>query len=106
MIRHIHFNRWKPDTAPETIDKAFEMLADFPARFPEIKAMELHRDAGLGKSKTGIQNFDFAIILDFDDESAFRTYMAREHHHQIVQTYIKPYQEAAARMQFIVDDAA
>jgi hypothetical protein len=30
--------------------------------------------------------------------------MSREYHHNVVATYIKPYQEAAARMQFEVPE--
>lgn len=104
MIRHIHFNRWKPDTSPETIDKVFEMLADFPQRFPEIRAMGVHRDAKLGDVSARNRNFDFAIILDFADVAAFRQYMGREYHHEVVATYIRPYQEASARLQFEVPD--
>jgi hypothetical protein len=104
MIRHIHFNRWKPETTPEQIDKVFEMLGDFPQRFPEIRKMELHRDAKLGNAGSGLKNFDFAIVLDFADVAAFREYMGREYHHNVVATYIKPFQEAAARMQFEVPE--
>ena len=103
MIRHIHFNRWKPNTPPEAIDKVFEALSDFPQRFPEIRKMELRRDANLGISAGRIKNMDFAIILDFDDEEALRTYMGREHHHQMVQTYVSPIREESARIQFFVD---
>jgi hypothetical protein len=105
MIRHIHFNRWKPGTSPETIDKVFEMLADFPQRFPEIQSMGLHRDAKLGDVSPERRNYDFAIILDFVDVAAFRQYMAREEHHQVVATYIRPFQEAAARMQFEIPES-
>jgi hypothetical protein len=103
MIRHIHFNRWKPGTPPEAIEKVFEMLGDFEQRFPEIRKMGLHRDARLGIEAGGFKNMDFAIVLDFDDEAAFRTYMSREHHKMIVKTYITPYREESARIQFIVD---
>jgi hypothetical protein len=103
MIRHIHFNRWKPETPPEAIDKVFEMTADFPQRFPEIRKMELHRDAKLGLEAGSFKNMDFAIVLDFDDEAAFRTYMGREYHKNIVKTYIGPWRAESARIQYIVD---
>ena len=106
MIRHIHFNRWKPDTSTEEIAKVFDVLADFPKRFPEIRAMELYSDAKLGPATSGVKNFDFAIILDFDDEAAFRKYIGRTDHHTVVATYIKPIQEAVARIQFVVPDPA
>jgi hypothetical protein len=103
MIRHIHFNRWKAGTPPEAIDKVFEMLADFPQRFPEIRKMGVHRDAKLGLEAANFKNMDFAIVLDFDDEAAFRTYMSREHHKMIVKTYIGPYREESARIQYFFD---
>jgi hypothetical protein len=103
MIRHIHFNRWKPGTPPEAIDKVFEMLADFPQRFPEIRKMGVHRDAQLGIEAANFKNMDFAIVLDFDDEAAFRTYMGREHHKMVVKTYISPYREESARIQYIFE---
>lgn len=109
MIRHIHFNRWKPGTTPEQIDKVFEMLGDFPSRFPEIKAMGLHRDAGLSKpggvatTGSGLKNSDFAIILDFEDEAALALYLSREYHKNVVKTYISPIREESARIQFYVD---
>jgi len=102
MIRHIHFNRWKPGTPPEAIDKVFEVLADFPTRFPEIRNMELRRDAKFGLETANIKNSDFAIILDFDDLEALKTYMSREHHKLMVKTYISPYREESARIQFYV----
>jgi hypothetical protein len=103
MIRHIHFNRWKPGTPPEAIDKVFEMLADFQQRFPEIRKMGVHRDAKLGIEAANFKNMDFAIVLDFDSEADFRTYMGREHHKMIVKTYITPYREESARMQYIFE---
>jgi hypothetical protein len=103
MIRHIHFNRWKPETTPEQIDKVFEMLADFPQRFPEIRTMGLHRDAGMKFEGTNLKNFDFAIILDFDDEAKLRQYLDREHHKKMVQTYIAPIRAESARIQIVVD---
>jgi predicted PolB exonuclease-like 3'-5' exonuclease len=103
MIRHILFNRWKPGTPPEAIHTIFEKLSDFPQRFPEIKKMELHRDAGLSNPRGRMKNYDFAIVLDFDTEANFQQYMGREHHHEVVATYIKPHQEEAARIQFLVD---
>lgn len=103
MIRHIHFNRWKPGTPSEAIDKVFEALSDFPERFPEIRKMELHRDAGLGQTGGRLKNMDFAIIIDFEDEPALRRYMGREHHHHVVETYVAPYREESARIQFYVE---
>jgi hypothetical protein len=103
MIRHIHFNRWRPEATPEQIDKVFEMLADFPQRFPEIRKMGLHRDAGLTFEGTNLKNYDFAIVLDFDDEAKLRQYMSREHHKNMVKTYITPIRAESARMQFIVE---
>lgn len=107
MIRHIHFNRWKPGTTPEQIDKVFEMLGDFPQRFPEIKAMGLHRDAGFAKDKpptsSGLKNSDFAIILDFDDKAALDLYLSREYHQNVVKTYISPIRLESSRIQFYVD---
>lgn len=100
MIRHIHFNRWKPGTPPEAIDKIFEMLADFPQRFPEIKNFGTYRDARLGIEAANFKNMDFAIVIDFDDLEGFKTYMSREYHKNVVKTYITPYREESARMQF------
>ena len=103
MIRHIHFNRWKPGTPPEAIDKVFEMLADFPERFPEIHKMGVHRDAKLGIEAANFKNMDFAIILDFEHDAACRTSMGREHHKMIVKTYITPYREESARIQYLFE---
>lgn len=104
MIRHIHFNRWKPGTPPEAIDKVFEMLEDFPSRFPEIRRMEVRRDAKLEPAAgANLRNMDFAIILDFDDEAAFRTYMGREYHKNVVRTYVTPHREESARIQYFFD---
>jgi stress responsive alpha/beta barrel protein len=103
MIRHIHFNRWKPEATAEQIDKVFEALADFPERFPEIKTMGLHRDAGMKFEGVNLKNYDFAIILDFDDEAKLRQYLDREHHKKMVQTYIAPIRAESARIQIVVD---
>jgi hypothetical protein len=101
MIRHILFNRWKPDTPPEAIDKVFEMLSEFPKRFPEIKSFGAYRDAKLTGALGNLKNMDFVVVIEFEDEAGFQTFMGREYHKHVVHTYIAPYREEAARIQYI-----
>lgn len=100
MIRHVLLNRWKPDTPPEAIEKIYEMLADFPQRFPEIKGFTTSRDAGLTGSLGKLKNMDFIVVIDFEDEAGFHAYMDREHHKHVVHTYIAPYRQETARIQY------
>ena len=101
MIRLILLNRWKPDTPPEAVEKIFEMLSDFPQRFPEIKNFTTSRDAGFTESLGRLKNMDFVVVIDFEDEAGMLTYMQREHHKHVVHTYIAPYRQESARIQYV-----
>lgn len=80
MFRHIVLVKWKPeasDAERQTMHKAVEQL---PVQIPEVIASRVGVDVGRGPN-----NYDMAIVFDFEDRAAFERYIASEAHQAYVQ---------------------
>ena len=68
MFRHVVLFRWTDD-----------------ATEPEIRRYQFGRDAGLMDD-----NFDFAIVADFDSREDWRVYWEHPEHVRIIQETLRP----------------
>jgi hypothetical protein len=85
VLRHVNILSWKDGAEQAAIDALVEYLSEYAAAIPEIRGLSFGPDLGLAE-----RNGDFAIIVDFDDEEAFRRYLAHPAHGRMVDEFLKP----------------
>jgi hypothetical protein len=75
MFRHIVLLSFKPEATPAERDAVKAALAALPGKVPEIRTFQCGDNVGKGPN-----HHDFATVMDFDDEPAFRRYIASDAH--------------------------
>ena len=75
MFRHIVLISFRPEAAPAERNAVRAALAALPALVPEIRSFQSGDNVGKGPN-----HHDFATVMDFDDEAAFRRYLASDAH--------------------------
>jgi heme-degrading monooxygenase HmoA len=78
VIRHVVLFKFAPDTDPEAIDAYEGDLRAYVDTLDGVGSYVIGRDAGLNPG-----TFDFSIVAEFTDESAFRAYFDGDRHKQI-----------------------
>jgi hypothetical protein len=95
VLRHLNILTWKAGVEQAAVDAFVEHLSGYAASIPEVRAMSFGPDLGLAE-----RNGDFAIIVDLDDEDAFRRYLAHPAHGRMVEEFLKPILESRHAVQF------
>lgn len=93
MIRSILLIEFTPDATGEQIEAFGRALAALP--FERRRHFEFHRDARLTDDA-----MDAAVIADFDDEEAYRAWVADPGHHEVRSTYLDPIRARRERILF------
>jgi len=93
MFRQVRMNRWRPDASREAVEAAIAALAKLPSKIPSIRGLQLHESA----ADEG-DDFDFVLIIDFDDEQSFEQYLQNPEHLRVVQGLIAPILESTKRI--------
>ncbi|SIO87273.1 Dabb family protein [Nocardiopsis sp. JB363] len=95
-LRHIALFRWQDGTTPEQVARVEEALGALPGVISALDAYAFGPDLGIGPG-----TFDFAVVADVADESAFVAY--RDHpEHQAALSVIGPLLADRAAVQFQV----
>lgn len=94
-LRHVVLMRFRPGTAPGTVEELTEALRALPGEIPEITAYLVGSDAGFGDG-----NWDFAVTADFASEEEFRVYRDHPAHQAVIRDLIAPHVEERAAVQF------
>ncbi|HKC49340.1 MAG TPA: Dabb family protein [Myxococcota bacterium] len=97
-FRHVVLFRWKPGTGERELQALERALEALPRAIPEIRAYRFGRDAGVANG-----NFDFAIVADFADESAWRRYVDHPAHAALVAERVRPILAERAATQIRVE---
>jgi hypothetical protein len=92
MFRHVSLLKL---TDPSRAGAIMEALAALPARLPALRDYRVGTDAGLAED-----NFDLAIVADFDDAEGFATYRDDPEHQRILAELIRPVLETRAATQY------
>ena len=79
MLRHIVLLTFKPEATEAERDAFREAVAAFRDNIPELR--ELTFGDNLGK---GPNHHDFAVVADFDDMAAFRSFVESPAHQAYV----------------------
>lgn len=97
MLRHIVLLRWTPEATEEQKQQAEAGFRALPGAIGQIRGLACGPDLGLS---TGA--FDFAAVLDFDDEQGWRAYQEHEAHRAFVADTLRPILAERATVQFHV----
>jgi hypothetical protein len=85
VLRHIVLLRWRPEIGADdrraTIDDLRELMATMPGAVAVVAAANLELAPG---------TFDAALVADFTDESAWRTYQQDPRHQDFVAQRLGP----------------
>lgn len=90
MFRHIVLVTWKPEATDSERQVMREAIERLPSQVPEIVAARIGFDVGRGPN-----NFDMATVFDFDDQAAFKRYIASAAHQDYVQWPAKAFAQLA-----------
>ena len=93
MIRSILLIKFTPEATDEQIAAFGKALGDVP--FERRRHFEFHRDIGLTDDA-----MDATVIADFDDEEAYRDWVADPGHHEVRSTYLDPIRARRDRILF------
>ena len=85
MLRHVVLMQLNDDATTERIADLVDGLRALPAAIAEIRRYEVGADLGLRDG-----NFDLAIVAEFDDDSAFRAYVAHPAHMAVLEERVLP----------------
>lgn len=98
MIRHCVLFRWIEGATPSDVMALEVGLGGLPGIIPEIRRYLFGKDLGIAQG-----NWDFALAADFEDESAFATYVAHPAHQELIAKLIRPILGSRAAVQFQID---
>jgi len=79
MLRNVVVLRLNEEATAERVAEIEEGLRSLPAKIEQIRAYTFGRDLGLVPGAA-----DFAIVSEFDDEQAYRTYSGHPDHQAVV----------------------
>ncbi len=95
MIRHVVMLRWSEAVTAEDVEAVSTALSGLPAQIGTLKNYSFGSDAGISTD-----NWDFAIVADFDDEAGYAHYRDHEAHHRAIADHIKPILADRSAVQF------
>jgi heme-degrading monooxygenase HmoA len=97
MIRSCTLIEFKPDTPLEHIEEISQAVREL--RTPGMRDVEVGPDIGL---KEG--NMSYAVVADFDDADAYRTWDTHPEHERIRRELTRPAFVRYERVQFHLSD--
>jgi hypothetical protein len=97
MLRHVVIFTWTPDTDPDTRAATVAALRTLPEVVGGMTAFAVGPDAGLADG-----NAHAALVADFPDEDAYRTYAADPRHLAIIAEHVKPNLASRSAVQYQV----
>jgi stress responsive alpha/beta barrel protein len=100
MVRHIALFRWKPGTTAADVLRVEEGLRPLPSQIPCIRSYRFGRDLGIQEG-----NADFAVVADFEDEDALRTYAEHPVHVAVLTERIRPLVQSREAIQYVIEDS-
>lgn len=95
MIRHVALFRLREDAPPGTQQALEDGLFLLAQTIESISAYHYGPDLGLRQG-----NFDFAVVADFEDETAFQSYADHPAHVAFLKEQVAPAITERAALQF------
>ena len=95
MFRHVVSFNWRDDMPSGQVAAITAALRALPAEIGAIRSYSCGPDLGLDEAR-----WDFALVADFDDAAAWRTYDVHPTHDRVRSEMIKPWVAERATVQF------
>ena len=96
MFHHVVLFRWKPGTTAEQMDAVAPALLALAETLPGLRSYDCGPSLGLAPAN----GYDFGVVAQFEDRSAWDTYMADPEHDRIRAELIGPHADERATIQF------
>lgn len=94
MIRHVVLFRFHDDTPDRPIEALDAALSALPRQIPAILDYRHGRDLGITDG-----TWDYAVVGDFADEAAYRSYAGHPAHRDVITHHVEPILDVAVRAQ-------
>ena len=98
MLRHIVLLNLTDAAGEEELAAIESGLGALPSVIPELLAYGVSRDIGISDG-----NATLAIVGDFADEAAYRTYAEHPVHLEVIAEKIKPFVQGRSAVQITLD---
>jgi Stress responsive A/B Barrel Domain len=95
MIRNVVVLKARAGTRPEQLERIADAMLGL--QVPGIVNISAGADAGLREG-----NLDLAVVVDLEDEEAYRAYDADPEHNRIRRELVAPVAERVERVQYRV----
>jgi len=95
VIRNVVMVKLKPGTAPDQVERLINELQGM--QVPGMAHLSVGTDAGLREG-----NLDLVIVVDLDDEAAYKAYDEDAEHNRIRRDLVAPIAERVERIQYRV----
>jgi hypothetical protein len=89
MICHVVLIRLKEGAAPEDGTQLLERAREMLAPIPGVRNLRVGR--GLGKKAE--VSYPYALVMEFEDETALEAYQVHEEHRRFVREVVDPIQD-------------
>jgi Stress responsive A/B Barrel Domain len=93
VIRNVVLLKLKAETPPEKVERLINELQGM--QIPGLINISTGTDAGLREG-----NMDFVIVVDLEDEAAYRIYDEDAEHNRIRRDLVAPITERVERLQY------
>jgi len=93
VIRNVVLIKLKAGTSPENVERLVNELQGL--QIPGLINISTGTDAGLREG-----NMDFVIVVDLEDEAAYRIYDEDAEHNRIRRDLVAPITERVERIQY------
>jgi hypothetical protein len=97
MLRHVAVFTWIPEASVEQRQSLRDALGALPGEIPQIRAYTFGDDLGVTEG-----NAQFAVVADFEDQAAWRTYTDHPAHRRVITELVRPILASRAAVQFEV----
>jgi hypothetical protein len=97
MLRHVVLFTWTEDTDPDTQATTLAALRRLPEEVGGMTSFAVGPDAGLVDG-----NAHAALVADFPDAEAFRSYATDPRHLAVIAEHVKPHLAARSAVQYEV----
>jgi hypothetical protein len=95
MLRHVVLFTWTEDTDPDTRATTLAALRRLPEEVGGMTSFAVGPDAGLVDG-----NAHAALVADFPDAEAFRSYATDPRHLAVIAEHVKPHLAARSAVQY------
>lgn len=95
MIRHVVLFKWKPGAGRDEIDAVHEALGRLPSEVSETRRFVFGADARLFDD-----NYDLAVVADFEDHESYLRYAEHPAHLDFVERVLARVLAHRAAVQF------